>query len=90
VAFFDWAEGIENASPALDQRRTKACPQHVCGYAAGYFYGEIDKVLRRRAGSTKRRFEGVGYGSGQKRLIQDGPLAERDARATARYRQLEA
>jgi hypothetical protein len=53
-------------------------------YAAGYFYGEIDKVLRRRASSTKRRLEGVGYGSGQKRLIPDGPLAERDARATAR------
>jgi len=55
-------------------------------YAAGYFYGEIDKALRRRAGSTKHQFEGVGYGSGQKRLIPDVLLVEREALTDARNR----
>lgn len=53
-------------------------------YAAGYFYSEIDKALRRRVGSTKRQFEGVGYGSGQKRLIPDVLLVEREALMAAR------
>jgi hypothetical protein len=53
-------------------------------YAAGYFYGEIDRVLKRRLGSTKRQFEGVGYGSGQKRSIPRGLLIERDTLAAAR------
>jgi hypothetical protein len=53
-------------------------------YAAGYFHGEIDKALRRRAGSTKRQFEGVGYGSGQKKLIPDVLFVEREALRAAR------
>jgi hypothetical protein len=53
-------------------------------HAAGYFYGEIDRVLRRRTGSTKRRLEGVGYGSGQKRLISRELLVEREALTAAR------
>jgi hypothetical protein len=55
--------------------------------AAGYFYSEIDRELRRRAGSTKRQLEGVGYGSGLavgSMYILDGLLAERDALTAAR------
>jgi hypothetical protein len=55
--------------------------------AAGYFYGEIDRLLRRRVGSTRRQLEGVGYGSGlavRSMYIPDGLLAEREALATAR------
>jgi hypothetical protein len=54
--------------------------------AAGYFYGEIDR-LRRRVGSTRRQLEGVGYGSGlavRSMYIPDGLLAEREALAAAR------
>jgi hypothetical protein len=53
-------------------------------YAAGYFYGEIDRVLKRRLGSTKRQFEGVGYGSGQKKLIPRSLLVERESLTAAR------
>ncbi|MFY9834896.1 MAG: hypothetical protein WAK55_00225 [Xanthobacteraceae bacterium] len=57
--------------------------------AAGHFDGEIDKVLGRRAGSTKRRLEIEGYGSGRDvraNPVPDGLLAEREALATARNR----
>ena len=53
-------------------------------HAAGYYYGEIDKALRRRAGSTKRQFEGVGYGSGQKRFVPSVLWVEREALTAAR------
>jgi hypothetical protein len=52
-------------------------------YAAGFFYDEIDKVLRRRAGSTKRRLEGSG------RIVQsihipEDLVVEREALTAAR------
>ena len=52
--------------------------------ATGYLYGVIDKMLGRRLGSTKRRPEGVGYGSGQKRPVSRGLLVEREALSAAR------
>jgi len=52
-------------------------------YAAGHFYGEIDWALGRRAGSTKRRLEGLGRSVRSSR-IPDNLLAERDARVAAR------
>jgi hypothetical protein len=55
--------------------------------AAGHFDGEIDKVLSRRAGSTKRRLEGAVYGSGhdvRANPVSDGLLAEREALNVAR------
>jgi hypothetical protein len=52
--------------------------------AAGCFYGEIDKALRRRVGSTKRQFEGLGYGSGEKRLTPGALFVEREALTAAR------
>jgi len=52
---------------------------------AGHFYGEIDKALRRRAGSTKRRLEGYNVGhSVRSYRVPDNLLAERDALAAAR------
>jgi hypothetical protein len=68
--------GDQNGSPTLAREM----------YAAGCFYGEIDKTLRRRAGSTKRQFEGVGYGSGQNRLVPSMLLVEREALTAARNR----
>ena len=53
-------------------------------YAAGYFYGEIDKVLKRRAGSTKRRLEGQGWHEVRSTRIPETLLAERDALIAAR------
>ena len=52
--------------------------------AAGYFYSEIDRVLRRRAGSTKPRLEGqnVGHIVNSIRIPKD-LLVERDALAAA-------
>jgi hypothetical protein len=52
-------------------------------YAAGHFYGEIDRLLGRRAGSTKRRFEGLGRIVRASR-IPDNLFAERAAREVAR------
>ena len=55
--------------------------------AVGNSQEVIDRVLRRRAGSTKRQLEGVGYGSGlavRSMYIPDGLLTERDALAAAR------
>jgi hypothetical protein len=52
-------------------------------YAGDFFYGEIDRALKRRAGSTKRRLEGLGR-TVKSRRIPDNLLAERDALATAR------
>jgi hypothetical protein len=54
---FTSAESFENASPAWTKDELKRARDM---YAAGQFYGEIDKALRRRSGSTKRRLEGVG------------------------------
>jgi hypothetical protein len=50
----------------------------------GYFYGEIDKALKRRAGSTRRRLEGQGWHEIRSIYIPDAVLAERDALAAAR------
>jgi hypothetical protein len=52
-------------------------------YVAGHFYGEIDRALGRRAGSTKRRLEGLGRNVRSSR-IPDDLLAEREALTTAR------
>jgi hypothetical protein len=53
--------------------------------AAGRAYGEIDKTLRRRAGSTKQRLEMEDYGSEDgSKYIPASLLAERDALAAAR------
>ena len=55
--------------------------------AAKHFDGEIDKVLGRRAGSTKRWLEGAGYGSGhdvRANLVPNGLSAERQALEVAR------
>jgi hypothetical protein len=52
-------------------------------YAAGHFYSEIDKALGRRAGSTKRRLEGLGRSVRSSR-IPDGLVVEREALNTAR------
>ena len=49
--------------------------------ADGYLYGEIDRVLRRRAGSTKNRLYGVKRKSMR---APDDLLAERDALTDAR------
>jgi hypothetical protein len=55
--------------------------------AAGYSYGVIDNLLRRRIGSTKRQFDGSGLGYNVKSSrIPDNLLAERDALAAARNR----
>jgi hypothetical protein len=52
---------------------------------AGHFYGEIDRELRRRAGSTKRHLEGVGNGLHVRSMdIPNGVMAEREALVTAR------
>jgi hypothetical protein len=56
--------------------------------AAGHVYGEIDRVLRRRAGTTKRRLEGANYNVGhnvRSMTVPDCLLAERDALAAARH-----
>ena len=52
-------------------------------FAAGRFYGEIDRALGRRAGSTKRRLEGLGRMVRSSR-VPDTLAAERDALASAR------
>jgi hypothetical protein len=55
--------------------------------AAGHFDGEIDKVLGRRAGSTKRRLDSTGYRSGhdvRAKPVPDGLSVEREALAVAR------
>jgi hypothetical protein len=56
--------------------------------AAGRVYGEIDKALRRRAGTTKRRLEGANYNVGhnvRSIAVADSLLAERDALSAARH-----
>ncbi|MGB8631964.1 MAG: hypothetical protein WCD69_21735 [Xanthobacteraceae bacterium] len=56
-------------------------------YAAGYFYREIDRALRRRGGSTKRQLEGADYNVGhsvRSMRVEDRLLAERDDRLAAR------
>jgi hypothetical protein len=52
-------------------------------YAAGRFYGEIDRALGRRAGATKRRLEGLGRTVRSSR-VPDTLAAERDALTAAR------
>jgi hypothetical protein len=55
--------------------------------AAGHFYGEIDKALARRNGSTKHRLELAGHGSGHDARgnpAADGLFAEREALVAAR------
>jgi hypothetical protein len=52
-------------------------------FAAGRFYGEIDRELGRRAGSTKRRLEGLGRTVRSSRVPYT-LAAERDALASAR------
>ena len=53
--------------------------------AAGYFCKEIDRILRRRTGSTKRQLEGYNVGHNVKSTrIPDNLLAERNALAAAR------
>jgi hypothetical protein len=55
--------------------------------AAGHFYAEIDKVLRRRTGSTERLLERNGLGYNVKSShIPDNLLTERDALTAARNR----
>jgi len=60
--------------------------------AAGRSYGETDKALGRRVGSTQQRLEIAGYGSKRQvrtHPIPNGLLAEREALAAARnYRTL--
>jgi hypothetical protein len=66
-----------------DDEVKRACAMR----AAGLLYGEIDKMLVRRGGSTKQRLECAGYGSGQVRStvhIPAGLLSEREALAAAR------
>jgi hypothetical protein len=56
--------------------------------SSGRLYGDIDRVLRRRAGTTKRRLEGANYNVGhnvRSMTIPDNVLAERDALAAARH-----
>ena len=53
--------------------------------AAGISYEVIDRVLRRRAGSTKRQLEGVDHGHTVRKLrIPDNLSAEREVLAAAR------
>jgi hypothetical protein len=52
-------------------------------YAAGHFYGEIDRALRRRTGSTKRRLEGLGRTVRSSR-VPDGLVVERETLNAAR------
>jgi hypothetical protein len=53
--------------------------------AAGISYDVIDRVLRRRAGTTKRQLEGVDHRhSVRSSRVPDNMLAERDALAAAR------
>jgi hypothetical protein len=55
-------------------------------YAAGYFYREIDRALRRRGGSTKRQL-GMDHNVGHNVIsvrIPDNLLAEREALTAAR------
>jgi len=52
---------------------------------AGHFYGKIDRVLGRRAGSTKRRLEGhTAERTFNWYRVPKDLLAERDAVAAAR------
>jgi hypothetical protein len=56
-------------------------------YAAGYFFGEIDRALRRRAGSAKSHLGGANYNVGhsvRSARVEDRLLAERDDRLAAR------
>jgi hypothetical protein len=68
--------------PWTEDEVKRACAMR----AAGLLYGEIDKALGRRDGSTPQRLECAGYGSGQVRskYIPDGLLSEREALADAR------
>ena len=53
--------------------------------AAGISYEVIDRVLKRRAGSTKRLLEGVDHRHGLRAIrVPDNMLAERDALTAAR------
>jgi hypothetical protein len=53
--------------------------------AAEISYRVIDKVLKRRAGSTKRRLEGVDHGHSVRAIrVPDKVLAEREALTAAR------
>ena len=55
--------------------------------AAGFYCKEIDRILRRRIGPTKRQLEGYNVGHNVKSMrVPDNLLAERDALAAARDR----
>jgi hypothetical protein len=67
--------------PWTEDELKRACEMR----AAEISYEVIDRVLRRRAGSTKRQLEGVDHGHSVRAIrVPDKVLAEREALTAAR------
>jgi hypothetical protein len=81
-AFFDSAERYENATRPWTEDELKRAREMR---AAGNSSEVIDRVLRRRAGSTKLQLEGVDHRHNVRAIrVPDNILAEREALTTAR------